>query len=265
MITLTIIFLSLLLIFGGGQGVRGLLSLGGSLFLIIYFLMPNILGGMSPVLVSVIAASLIIILGSYITHGFNRTTSAAVLSMIITVVFTGILAKIAVNAARLSGNSEEAFFLNLKLGGEIDLVGILMGGIIIGLLGVLYDVAISQAISVEELFRFIPNTNSKMVYKRAIRMGREHIGALVNTLAIAYVGASLPLFLLLFSDGQNPFLITVNQEIISAEIIRTLVGTIGIILAVPITTLIAIYMLTGKIKPEHDPNHHFDGHSHHKH
>ena len=79
------------------------------------------------------------------------------------------------------------------------------------------------------------------------------------------MGASLPLFLLLFSDGQNPFLITVNQEIISAEIIRTLVGTIGIILAVPITTLIVIYMLTGKIKPEHDPNHHFDGHSHHKH
>lgn len=183
--------------FGGFQGLRGLVSLALSLLLIIHFLLPNIINGVSPVLISIVASSLIIILGSYVTHGFNRTTSAAVISMIITVVLTGFMAEIALDMARITGiTDEEAFLLNIKSGGNIDILGLLLGGVIIGLLGVLYDIAISQAVSVEELLRFAPESKKGLVYKRAIRMGREHIGALVNTLAIAYVGASLPLFLL---------------------------------------------------------------------
>ena len=245
------LFILLVILIGGVQGVRGLVSLGGSLLLIVYVLLPAILHGYSPIFISIVVSSLIIILGSYVTHGFNKTTSSAVLGMIVTVIITGIMAYSAVHLSGFTGyGSEEATFLNLNARGNIDLVGILIGGIMIGLLGVLYDVAIGQAISVEELHHIAPHIPRKTIYKRAIRIGREHIGALVNTLAIAYVGASLPL-LLLFSIPPVNVAMTVNREIFATEIIRALIGSIGLILAVPITTLLATIMIV-KIKTVKD-------------
>jgi uncharacterized membrane protein len=241
------LFIVLVLLIGGIQGIRGLISLAGSFILIIYVLIPGILHGYSPVLISIGVSSLIIVLGSYVTHGFNKTTSSAVIGMIVTVIFTGIMAYSAVHTAQFSGlASEEAVFLNLNTRGNIDLVGILIGGIMIGLLGILYDVAIGQAISVEELHHIAPHIPRKIIFKRAMRMGREHIGALVNTLAIAYVGASLPL-LLLFSTPPVNIGMTINREVFATEIIRALIGSIGLILAVPITTLLSTFMLI-KIK-----------------
>lgn len=245
---LTIVFVALIFIFGGIQGVRGLASLIGSLILIFYLLIPGVYGGYNAVLVSIGVASLIIIVGSYVTHGFNRTTSAAVLGMIITVVITGIGAYYVVHAANLSGySSEEATYLSLNTRGMISMVGLLFGGIMIGLLGVLYDSAIGQAVAIEELFRAGRHLTRKEVYKRGIRIGREHIGALVNTLAIAYVGASLPLLLLIQKSTVGTLFI-LNSEIFATEIVRILIGSIGLILAVPITTLIASYMLHGKVE-----------------
>jgi len=241
------LFILLVLLIGGWQGMRGLITLGGSFVLILFVLLPGILHGYSPIVMSIGVASLIIVVGSYITHGFNRTTTAAVIGMIITVIITGLLAYAAVHSAKFSGyGSEEAVYLNLNARGHIDLIGILLGGIMIGLLGVLYDVAIGQAISVEELHHIAPHIPRRTIYKRAIRMGREHIGALVNTLAIAYVGASLPL-LLLFSTPPVNVALSLNREIFAGEIIRALIGSIGLVLAVPITTLLAIFMLI-KIK-----------------
>lgn len=237
------LFILLVIWIGGIQGIRGLASLAGSLVLIIFVLLPGILHGFSPILASIGVASLIIILGSYVTHGFNKTTSSAVIGMIVTVVFTGIMAYVATHMASLTGyGSEEAVFLNSSLGQNIDVGGLLLGGIIIGLLGVLYDVAIGQAISVEELHRIAPHVKSKEVFKRAMRIGREHIGALVNTLAIAYVGASLPLLLLFSIPPVHPALM-LNKEIFSEEIIRALIGSIGLVLAVPITTFLSVKML----------------------
>jgi uncharacterized membrane protein len=248
----TAIFVLLVLLIGGIQGLRGLLSLAGSLILIIYVLLPAILAGYSPVLVSIGVASLIIVLGSYITHGFNKTTSSAVLGMIITVIITGGLAYWSVHMGKLTGyGTEEALYLAEYTRGHVDIVGVLLGGIMIGVLGVLYDVAIGQAISVEELHHIAPHIPRKTIYTRAIRIGREHIGALVNTLAIAYVGASLPLLLLFSQAGGSP-LLTLNKEIFATEIIRTLVGSIGLVLAVPITTLIAVYILFKKPKEKID-------------
>jgi len=245
------LFIILVLLFGGIQGVRGLLSLIGSLVLIIYVLIPGILGGLSPILVSLGVSSLIIIVGSYITHGFNKTTSSAVVGMIVTVVITGLLAYFAVGEARLSGfTSEEAVYLNFDTRGSIDFVGLLLSGILIGLLGVLYDVAIGQAISVEELNRVAPHLSRGTIYKRAIRIGREHIGALVNTLAIAYVGVSLPLLLLYVKSSTGSLGLTLNREIFATEIIRTMIGSIGLVVAVPITTAIAVWFLI-KIKDGH--------------
>ncbi len=256
---LAVLFIVVLFLFGGIQGIRGLASLIGSLGLIIYVLIPGILNGYSPILVSLGAASIIIIVGSFITHGLNKTTLSAVIGMVGTVVITGILASIAVNITRLTGQeTEEAIYLSWNTGGSINLAGLLLGGILIGLLGVLYDVAIGQAISVEELLRANPNMHKITLYKRATRIGREHIGALVNTLAIAYVGASLPL-LLLFSTGNSESLkFTLNRELFATEIVRTLIGSIGLIIAVPITTFITVLILTkAKVLP-----HSHSGHSH---
>ncbi len=240
------VFIFLIIVFGGIQGVRGLASLIGSFVLIFYVLIPGILHGYSPIFVSIGVASLIIIVGSYITHGFNRTTTAAVLGMIGTVLVTGAGAFWAVHAARLSGYAtEEEVSLNFATNGTIDMVGLLFGGIMIGLLGVLYDIAIGQAIAVEELFRAGAHMARAHVYKRAIRIGREHIGALVNTLAIAYVGAALPL-LLLVQTSTYGLAYSINNELFATEIVRILIGSIGLILGVPITTLIASYMLWGQ-------------------
>jgi uncharacterized membrane protein len=258
LIYLSIAFLVLVIIFGGIQGIRGLVSLLGSLVLIGYVLLPGILKGISPILLITLVSSLIIVIGSYITHGFNRTTSAAVVSMIVTIIITGALALYVVDIANLSGfESDEAIYLNQATKGVINFQGLLLGGIMIGLLGVLYDVAIGQAVSVEELYNINSKASKKHVYKRVLRMGREHIGALINTLAIAYVGVSLPLLLLFSTSTMDPAVV-INKEIFSAEIVRTLVGSIGLVLAVPITTLISVFMV--KANPQHAVN---ENHHHH--
>src|SRR3989338_6180751 len=203
LLILGLLFVAIVVVFGGKQGVRGLLALTGSLAFIMFMLLPGILQGYSPVLVAIVVASIITTLGSYVTHGFNRTTSTAVAGMIATVSITGIL-------------------------------------------GVLYDAAIGQAVSVEELARAGPNLSRVEVYRRALRIGREHVGALVNTLAIAYVGAALPLLLLFWGFGSDDVLLALNREIFATEIVRTLVGSIGIVLAVPITTAIAAWYLVRK-------------------
>ena len=244
------LFVVFLFIIGGKQGIRGLLALIASFFFIGYLLLPGILHGYSPIVVSVCVSSLIIILGSYITHGFNRATTAAVIGMIATIIVTGLMAYFSIHSAHLSGfTSEEATYLNFDTRGSIDFVGLLLGSMMIGLLGVLYDAAISQAVAVEELFAMGTNDgehiHARHVFARAMRIGREHIGALVNTLAITYVGASLPL-ILLFEESQLNFWVTVNQEVFATEIVRMMIGSIGLILAVPVTTLVAVYMLAGR-------------------
>lgn len=243
LIGIGVIFLLLVFLFGGIQGVRGLASLAGSLVLIFYVLLPGIHGGISPILVSLGVAMLIIVAGSYITHGFTKTTTAAMLGMLATIVITGIGTYIAIHMAQLSGfTSDENVYLNFSSDGTIDMIALLFGGILIGLLGVLYDCAIGQAVAVEELFAASKDYTRRQVYLRGLRIGREHIGALINTLAIAYVGASLPLLLLLKQSTASPLYI-LNGEVFATEIIRILMSGIGIILAVPVTTLIATTML----------------------
>lgn len=254
------LFLVVLLAFGGKQGARGLLALVASFFCIIYLLLPGIMAGHSPVLVAMGVASLVVVAGSYITHGFNRTTSAAVLGMLATIALTGALSYGSILWSRLSGYvGDETTFLHFSTHGAIDFTGLLLASLLIGLLGVLYDAAISQAVAVEELARAAAHYGKRDLFARGLRIGREHIGALVNTLAIAYAGASLPLLLLITTiENQSP-LITVNQELLATEIVRILVGSIGVMLAVPVTTLIAVYMLHGKVKAL---RHGDEGHGH---
>jgi uncharacterized membrane protein len=261
LVVLFVVFVVLLFVFGGIQGIRGLLSLCGSLVLIFYVLLPGILSGYSPILVSIGVASLVISVGSYITHGFNRATTAAVVGMIVTVLITGFGAYYIVSVAKLTGYvGEESVYLNLDTRGSINMIGLLFGGIMIGLLGVLYDIAIGQAVAVEELCSAGLHLSRVQIYKKAIRIGREHIGALVNTLAITYVGVSLPLLLLIAHSSTLGLPPILNSEVFATEAVRILIGSIGLILAVPITTCIASYILHGK-----KGGGEAQGHSHHHH
>lgn len=240
-----ILFAAVVLIFSGAQGVRSLLSLAGSFFIILYVLVPGLLQGYPPVLTSVAIAAAILFLAIFLTHGFNRESVVAFSGTVLAVILTGILAYAGVYLAHLSGfASEEAVYLNLNTGGALDFTGLLLGGIMIGVLGVLDDIAITQAAIVSELYHSAPHLSKREVYKKALRVGREHVGALVNTLALAYTGAALPL-LLLFSTSESSFSSIINREIFATEIVRAVVGSIGLIMTVPITTLLAIYILKG--------------------
>lgn len=240
---LAIVFVILSIWIGGKQGFKGLISLVGSIFLLFLFLVPSILKGYSPVFISLCVASVIIVLGSFITHGFNRTTGSAVLGMITTVCGVGVFTLILIKVMFLTGiYTEDVVYLIFNTQGTIDPVGLLFAGIMIGLLGILYDVAIGQAIAIEELLRADPHMTFKRLIERGVRIGREHIGALVNTLAIAYVGASLPL-LLLFATADSTALQILNREDVATEIVRILIGSMSIIIAVPVTTYIAVSIL----------------------
>lgn len=254
------LFVLAVIALGGKQGARSLLSLAGSLFVILYILVPGLLAGYPPVLTSTALASAILFIAIYFTHGFNRESTAAFLGTVIGVSLTGILAFLAVNISNLTGfASDEAVYLNFNIPG-LDFTGILLGGIMIGVLGVLDDIAITQAAVVSELYGTSPNISRREAYKRALRVGKEHVGALVNTLALAYTGASLPL-LLLFSTSQASTSSILNQEVFATEIIRTIVGSVGLIMTVPITTLIAVFLLEKYRGRTHE--HHGHSHTHH--
>jgi uncharacterized membrane protein len=243
LVVFAFVFIALVVWIGGKQGIRALIALAGSFAAIFYILIPSILSGYSPVGIALVVASLIIILGSYITHGFNKTTTTAVFGMILTILFTGGLAYLAMHIGKFTGYAgEDSVYLYMNSRGSIDMLGLLTAGIIIGLLGVLYDTAIAQAIIVEELHQIAPHVPKKEIFTRAMRVGREHIGATVDTLALAYAGASLPL-LLLFAMPPVHVGLTANKEIFAAEIMRILIGSIGLIIAVPITTIISVNML----------------------
>lgn len=254
------LFIGVVIIFSGKQGLRSIFSLAGSFFVILYVLVPSLLKGYPPVLTSIVIAAVILFLAIYITHGFNRESTVAFSGTLIAVILTGVLAYLGVSLARLSGfASDEAVFLNFNTLGTLDFAGLLLGGIMIGVLGVLDDIAITQSAVVSELYNSSSQLSKKEIYKKAIRIGREHVGALVNTLALAYTGASLPL-LLLFSTSDSSVSSIINQEIFATEIIRTVVGSIGLILTVPITTLIAVYVLKGYRKSDNQKE--FNIHSH---
>jgi len=178
----------------------------------------------------------------------------------IAVMLTGLFAVFAVHITSLTGIlDDEAVYLNLNTQGALDFTGLLLGAIIIGILGVLDDIAVTQAAVVSELYDSNPNITRKEVYVRAIRVGREHVGALVNTLVLAYTGASLPVLLYLYSSPLN-FETSVNLEVFSTEIVRAIAGSIGLILTVPIVTVLSVVYLKGhKSKHSHSHSH---GHHH---
>lgn len=259
---LGIAFVGLMIAFAGWHGVRSLLSLVASVAAIIFVLIPALLRGYDPVLVSVLIAGVIMAMVLFGTHGFKPRVFIAFGGTFVAVVATGILATLSSHAMKLTGfGSDASVFLNFSTNGQLDLAGLLLGSIIIGILGVLDDVSITQSAVVEELKAANKNFRFTELYERASRVGKSHLGSLVNTLALAYVGVSLPL-ILLFAQSQSELGLILNQEVVAGELLRIIVGSIGLILAVPITTAVAAWYYQNKDIDEVEESSHC-GHHHH--
>lgn len=240
---LFILFILVLLIFGRLKGLLSLLSLSFSSWVIMQFTLPKIIAGSNPILITLISAIIITAVMIYTSEGFNRLAHTAVLSILLSLSLVLGLSWIFVYLAHLSGMSSEETGSLLSLGGNLsNFKGLLLAGIIIGALGVLDDVVLSQITAVDELNKSNPNLSKLELYKRAYNIGLSHINSMVNTLFLAYAGVSLPL-LILFSSGASAFSSLsqiVNNEELATEIVRTLAGSIGLILAVPIATSLAV-------------------------
>jgi uncharacterized membrane protein len=237
---LTLIFIAVILAISRWKGLRSLLSLGFSLLVIIGYIIPHILTGEDPLLVSIIGSVILLGVTLYLTYGWNLKTHAAVVSMIFVLLFTGLLAGLFVFFTRLTGSGDEnALFLIQMLNTQINLRGLLLGGMIIGALGVLDDLVTTQASAVFELHHANESLEFRPLFQSAMRIGQDHVAATVNTLVLAYAGAALPM-LLMFSLGRGNYGFLINFEFIAEEIVRTLVGSLGLVTAVPLTTAIAI-------------------------
>jgi len=236
-----LIFVIVTLLIAKMWGIKSFIGMLISFYFIFKLLLPQLMAGQDPVSVAIVTACLIVPLTFYLSHGFNRKTNAAILGTFISLIITGVLAVVSVNLSHLTGlSSEEAGFLFAFMGETINTQGLLIAGIIIGTLGVLDDVTISQAAIVQELKHSNPKLSARELFLRAMRVGHDHISSMVNTLILVYTGASLPL-LLLFLDSSLPLSSVINHELIAEEIIRTLVSSTGLVLAVPLTTAIATF------------------------
>jgi uncharacterized membrane protein len=234
------IFVAVILIMSRWKGLRSILSMAFSLLVIIGYIIPHILAGEDPLRVSIIGSVILLGVTLYLTYGWNLKTHAAVVSMIFVLLITGTLAALFVFFTRLTGSGDEnALFLLQMLNTQINLRGLLLGGMIIGALGVLDDLVTTQASAVFELHHVNPALGFRGLFRAAMRIGQDHVAATVNTLVLAYAGAALPM-LLMFSLGRGNYGSLVNFEFIAEEIVRTLVGSLGLVTAVPLTTAIAI-------------------------
>lgn len=238
------LFLSVLILVGRFKGLRSIVSLALSFLIIIKYIVPQILSGASPLLVTLLGSAAILLIIIYLTEGFKPRSHLAVGSIFISLVLTIIISELFIGLAKLTGAaSEDVLFLFNIEGVTLNLQGLLLAGIIIGALGVLDDVVISQVATVEQLKRANKSLDRRQLFKQAYRVGVSHIASMTNTLFLAYAGVSLPL-LILFVSGESVFTgisQAINTELLATEIVRTLSGSIGLILSVPIATLISTW------------------------
>lgn len=232
-------FVFFTILISGWKGVRSLIGLALSLVVIIGYIIPRILQGEDPVRTSIIGAFALLAVTLYLVYGWNLKTHAAALGMLIALLITGLLSSYFVGLTRLTGySSEHAMFLVQMAEATINLRGLVLAGMLIGALGVLDDLVTTQSSAVFELRAADPHLELRELYNSAMRIGRDHVAATVNTLFMAYAGAALPMLLLFSLSGEN-YGYLVNLEFVTEEIVRTLVGSLGLILSVPITTMLA--------------------------
>ncbi len=235
--TLLAAFALAILAFGRWRGLTALAGLAITFAVVLLFVIPAILAGRPPLLVAIVGSAAIVLTVLYLTHGPSRATSVAVAGTLASLTLTGVLSYLAVEATQLSGVSDETTSLLGQLYG-VNMRGLLLAGILIGSLGVLDDVTVTQAVTVQELAAANPGYGFSELYRAATRVGRAHIASVINTIILAYAGASLPL-LVLITALHDPLGQVLSDQLVATELVRSAVGTIGLIAAVPITTALA--------------------------
>ena len=242
LLILGVLFAIAVVALGRLKGLRALAGVAVSLVVLATFILPAILEGTEPVLVALVGGGAIAVVALYVSHGVNARSTTALIGAFLSLALVGALAWAFVELTELSGLAdEEARFLQVAAS-NVRLQGLVLAGIVIGTLGVLDDVTVTQVSAVWELHRANPELDRSSLFGAALRIGRDHIASTVNTLVLAYAGASLPLFLL-FTSAKQGLVDTANSEVVAVEIVRTLVGSIGLVAAVPITTALAVFVV----------------------
>jgi uncharacterized membrane protein len=235
---LAVIFAVAVLALGRLRGFGALIGLAASIVVLLAFVLPAILDGRSPVLVAVFGASAIAFVALYLANGFSSRTTVALLGTLSALTLTVLLASVFTSLAHISGfASEEAQLVKIGQRG-LDLSGLVLGGMVIGALGALDDMTVTQASAVWELRSADPHMPRRSLFRSALRIGRDHVASTVNTLALAYAGAALPL-LILFVQSKQSLGTVANSETVATAILSALVGSIGIVASVPLTTWLA--------------------------
>lgn len=219
---------------------KGLLALGGLIIsggILLLFVVQGIVTGGSPLPIAVVGAAAIALVTLYLAHGFNVESSVALLGVVGAILLTAVLSAVVIAVSNVTGfSSEETSLLTLFEG--IQVTGLLLAGVVLGAAGALDDVAVTQAATVRELRAANPSLDPADLFRRGMRVGRDHIASTINTLFLAYAGASLPL-LVLFVLSEQSLGAVANSEVVAIEIMRTIVGSIGLVATVPFTTWLA--------------------------
>jgi uncharacterized membrane protein len=237
------LFALAVVVLGRLRGVAAIVGLGATIAALLTFVIPSILDGRDPLLVSLIGASIIAFLSLYLSHGFGERTTVALLGTLGGLACTALLAVVFMGLAHITGfETEEAFVVSV-LGGNVDIRGLTLGGMILGALGAIDDMTVTQSAAVWELRATNPRASRARLTRAGMRIGRDHVAATVNTLVLAYAGASMPVLMLLVLSEQSLGTVA-NSEVVATEIVRSLVGSIGLVLSVPITTWLAVRVVS---------------------
>ena len=226
---------------GRWKGVASLAGLGASIAVFLLAVLPAVRSGDDPLLATLLGSVGVLIVAVFVVHGFNRKSVAALVGTLAALVFVVALAAVAIGVARITGlGTEDAIFVFVGTGGKVDMPRLVLAGVVVGSLGALVDMAVGQASTAFELSA-ASGLRGRKLYLSALNVGRDHIGSLVNTLALAYFGGALPLIVLI-SLGYQPLSVAVNSEEITQSIMAVLIASIGLVLCVPVTTAIATYL-----------------------
>ncbi|WP_075062646.1 YibE/F family protein [Ornatilinea apprima] len=242
LLVLGILFVGVCVLVSGWQGIRSILGIGVSVLVIIFYIVPQILDGENPILISLLGSFLFLTITQYLVYGWTLKTHIALSGILVSILITGLIAVFFVDFARLNGMGDENAMYLLQQSNQMNLRNLLIAGIVIGALGILDDLVVGQTSAVIEIYRANPEMDFSERFKRSMNVGKDHIAATVNTLVLAYLGASLSLFLL-FSNSNVQFSNIINLNYLAEEMVRSLVGTIGLFAAVPITTFMACWVV----------------------
>ncbi|GAA3086208.1 putative membrane protein [Kribbella aluminosa] len=238
LLILAVIFAIAVVALSRWRGFAALVALAVTAVMLVQFILPAILKGSNPLLVAVVGGAVIMIIAVFLTHGINAESSIALAGTIAALGLTVLLGWFFTGLSQLSGLAAEGASAAQGFSPHLDLAGLLVAGMVIGALGVLDDVTVTQAAAVWELSAANPAASRRELLSAGLRIGRTHVASVVNTLVLAYAGAAMPV-LLVFAIQDLPILSVISTEAVAMEVVRGLVGSLGIIAAVPLTTALA--------------------------